>query len=242
MSDENRLRLPKLGAVDPSLFPHETTVQPSGACYCPSKKDIGTLGVQVYRSPNTRYLFFATYHNFENQKDFQWLFNRNGKIGHGQKGSVIQNEYDWGPDRSKPPLLDCVVIQLNSTDAGAVKPGIYNVSPEVKGAQSPPVGARVRKYGITTGLTFGKVAPPPSGYAGTIYDQRLFWVEGTDEYGNPNGSAFAAGGDSGATVVIDSKDNGYVAGMVIQVRGNYTVVSRMDWMLRKMQVKLHRNL
>ncbi len=240
MSEAPVESLPLLGAVNAANLPKTADVWPSGGCFCPSNKNTGTLCIRVDRAPGNHYCYLATYHNFGTNSDFEWLFNRNGKVAKGLKGTVIDRDYQWGPDR-KGPLLDCALIQLTSDAGGIVKKGIYNVTPAVMGASSPAMGSLVCKQGVTTGFTFGKVSPAPAGLEDPVYSQYLFWVEGTDEHGNPNGSAFAQPGDSGAAVVIDQGERNYVAGMVIQSSAAYTTVSRIDHVLSKMQVRLHSN-
>lgn len=197
-------------------YPIKNVVQGSGTSFCPSKSELGTLGVQVDAIPFTGFCFVATYHNFaEDKTDFAWLFNNNGEAWAGEGGKVIRRNYTWGKD-GKYPLLDCALIQLNSNKQASVAPGLFQgpnmPARAVKGTNHATLGTIVKKFGMTTGLTYGRVINLPISIDQS-YSSHLFAVEKCDSNGYSIAGKFSDKGDSGAPVV---DLNGYVLGLVIQ--------------------------
>lgn len=197
-------------------YPKKNVVQGSGTSYCRSANKEGTLGVQVDTAPPTGFCFVATYHNFaEDKTDFAWVFNNNGTPMTGEEGKVIRRSYIWGKDKEWP-LLDCALIQLNSKSQTSVAPGLFQgpdkPAQAVRGTNRATVGMIVRKFGMTTGLTYGCVINLPLDIDSS-YSSHLFAVAMCDAKGYPMSGKFSDDGDSGASVV---DLNGYVLGIVIQ--------------------------
>lgn len=225
--------------------PKKNVVQGSGTSYCPSKQNMGTLGVQVDTAPPTGFCFVATYHNFaEDKTDFAWVFNDNGTAATGEEGKVIRRSYTWGKDK-KWPLLDCALIQLDSKSQTSVAPGLFqgNDKPAqaVRGTNLAAVGMIVKKFGMTTGLTYGRVINLPLDIDAS-YSSHLFAVERCDSNGYPMSGKFADAGDSGAPVV---DLNGYVLGLVIQSKGfnggkeALGLINRIDQVQAALNVTIH---
>ncbi|KAL8834116.1 MAG: hypothetical protein Q9170_003919 [Blastenia crenularia] len=224
-------------------YPSASIVQGFGSSYCPSTKNGGTLGAQVDTTPNTGFCYVATYHNFaETAVDFGWLYNSNGTLAVGQRGTIIRRNYTWGKDK-KYPLLDCALIQLSTQSQQNIAPGLY------QGANTPTVSVRgtnfatsgmiVKKYGMTTGLTYGRVIGLPADIDKS-YANYLFAVELCDSNGYPMSGSFSNPGDSGAPVV---DMNGYVLGLVVQALsfsgGTLGLINRIDQVQAALDVTIH---
>lgn len=226
-------------------YPKKNVVQGSGTSYCPSKKEGGTLGVQVDTAPPTGFSFVATYHNFaEDKTDFAWVYNDNDGPVTGEQGKVIRRKYQLGEDKEWP-LLDCALIQLDSKSQTSVAPGLFQgpdkPAQAVRGTNLATVGMIVKKFGMTTGLTYGRVINLPRDIDSS-YSSHLFAVEMCDSNGYPMSGGFAAGGDSGAPVV---DLNGYVLGLVIQSIGpkggteTLALINRIDKVQAALDVTIH---
>ena len=206
-----------------SYYPFKDKVQESGSCVCPTTKWVGTLGVRVNTSSNTRFYYITAYHPFENGKnDFGWLYKVDeGSPVLGQLGDVILHKYELGPKNpttgKQDPLLDCALIQLSSTSQTSIAPDLYQGEcvPQVtvRDPKYADCGMLVKKYGMATGLTYGRVIELPSDIDEGDYGGHLFAVELCDKNGNRMCGTFCAKADSGAPIIDMS---GYVLGLIIQ--------------------------
>ncbi|KAG6357427.1 hypothetical protein INS49_013304 [Diaporthe citri] len=98
---------------------------------------MGTLGVQVDTAEPTGFCFVATYHNFaEDKTDFAWVFNNDGAAATGEEGK----------------------------SQTSVAPGLFQGADRsaraVRGTNLAAVGMTVKKFGMATGLTYGRVNLP----------------------------------------------------------------------------------
>jgi hypothetical protein len=235
-----------------SAFPYLPStglVQGSGSSYCGFFGGFGTLGVRVDRTPNTGFFYIATYHNFEENdtqfSDFLWVYNANGIITAGLRGTVIDRIYLPGP----PPFLDCALIQLSTQSASQITSGLLqgsdlHTSPPpllVKGTGSATAGTVVTKYGMTTGLTYGLIINLPTTLS-SFYAKYLFGVVLCDNHGFPMPGDFAQQGDSGAPVVNQFR---YVLGLIVQVMSigspgiTVALVNRIDQVIAVLKVQVH---
>lgn len=226
-----------------SYYPSVNIVQGSGSSYCPSIPASGTLGVRVDTAPNTGFCYVATYHNFaEDKTDFAWIYNSNGKLVLGQPGTVILRNYTWGLDK-KLPLLDCALIRLSTQSQSSVAPGLYQgagiPSLTVRGTNLAKSGMIVKKFGMISGLTYGRVIDLPLDIDKS-YANYLFAIERCDSNGYPMSGDFSVPGDSGAPVVDMF---GYVLGLVVQSRsfagGTLGLISRIDQIQAALDVTVH---
>lgn len=227
--------------ADP-YFPEVDIVQGSGTSGCLSLEELGTLGIRVDTVPNTGFFYVATYHNFEKKgvkaTDFVWVYNSNGAVAIGQKGTVIRSIYRWGIDNTEP-ILDCALIQLSTKSQSNIAPGLFQgvntPSVSVRGIKSATFGMIVKKYGMGTGLTYGLVIGLPLDMDQS-YASYLFVVELCDTNGYPMTGDFASGGDSGAPVF---DQNGYILGLVIKTRRSLALINRIDQVLTALDVSIH---
>ena len=221
-------------------YPSVNIVQGSGSSYCPSTKSAGTLGIRVDTPANTGICYIATYHNFgPTATDFAWVYNSNGKLTIGQRGTIIRRNYTWGRDRMYP-ILDCALIQLSTQSQKDIAPGLYQgASVSVRGTNFAIPGMIVKKYGMKTGLTYGRVIDLPSDIDKS-YANYLFAVEFCDRNGYPMSGYFCREGDSGAPVI---DQNGYILGLFVQgisfAGGSLSLINRIDQIQAALNVTIH---
>jgi len=227
-------------------IPSKNIVQASGSSYCPSNNQIGTLGVQVDTAPNSGFCYVTTYHNFAKEntefKDFMWVYNSNKQVAPGQLGTVINRIYKLGP-HNQIPLLDCALMRLSTQFQSSIAPGLYQgegiPSVTVRGTNFATPGMIVKKYGMTTGLTYGRVINLPLNIDRS-YANYLFAVELCDNNGYPKPGNFSEQGDSGAPVVDTF---GYMLGLIVQGIGSsgstLSLVNRIDQIQAALDVTIH---
>ncbi|KID82242.1 Peptidase cysteine/serine, trypsin-like protein, partial [Metarhizium majus ARSEF 297] len=204
---------------------------------------MGILGVRVDTAPSTGFCYLATYHNLaEDKTDYAWGYVSQEKAVVGQKGTVIRRKHQWGVDK-KLALLDCALIQLSTQYQSMIAPGLYqgagSSSLTVRGTNLATPGTIAKKYGMTTGLTYGRVINLPSDIDKSCATH-IFAAERCDSNGYPMSGDFCRTGDSGAPVIDMS---GYVLGLVVQGRGydggTLGLINRIDQIQAALDVTLH---
>lgn len=235
----------KLGDPAHQFYPTVDVVQGGGSSYCPKNQQAGTLGVRVDRPSNSGFYYIATDHNFEGSNDYIWAYNSGGELVRGQSGKVIDHKYDWGDDGTRP-ILDCALIRLTTQSQKDITPGLYqgpNIPPLItRGTNLATPGMIVSKYGITTGLTYGRVIHLPKGIDKS-YSNYLFAVERCSKNGYPMTGDFGRQGDSGAAVI---DENWHVLGLFIQFVEakppdtlGVAFINRIDQIQAALNVTLH---
>jgi len=236
--------------VPPPYLPTTAVVQASGGAFNPDPKDPstgeqGTLGVRVSQQHDTRYLFISTAHTSPHSI-FQWLYTTEKGVKVGPTGRIVKRIERIGPETplGEIPIVDCALVRLDSTAPKDVTSGVLQGPMQrpraVKGKGIAKTDMFVSMFGVTTGLTYGRVIPLFSWLPKT-YGVYLFFVQLCNEQGLPLDGEFGEPGDSGATIL---DENGYVLGMYIgniatESPGNRLgVVTRFEQIEVALEVKL----
>ena len=109
----------------------------------------------------------------------------------------------------------------------------------VRGTESATSGMLVKKFGISTGLTYGRVIDLPSDI-NKSYAKYLFAIQLCNSNGDSISGNFSGRGDSGAPVVDMA---GYVLGIVVQSADfagrTLGLINRIDQILADLDVTIH---
>ncbi len=154
----------------------------------------------------------------------------------------MRRNYTWRIDKNLP-ILDCALNQLSTQSQGSVAPGLYQgmgvSSVNLRDTNFATSGIIVKKFGITTSLTYGRVIDLPLDI-NKSYANYLSAVERCDNNGYPISGGFSRPGDSGAPVVDMF---GYVLGLVIQslsfTGGTLGLSNRIDQIQAAFEVTIH---